>query len=75
MCRLLQPISHFARVYRSYWQAHENTQVSSEGYNLLVKPGYYNGADLTNSHKLLGDERPSTWKDFLSRAHQPIRQD
>lgn len=33
---------------------------------LLEKPGYYNGADLSESLSLLG-EKPTTWKEFVQQ--------
>jgi hypothetical protein len=36
-----------------------------ENMLLLQDPGYYAGADLTESLQLLGPDKPTTWKAYV----------
>lgn len=42
-----------------------------EMHQLLETPGYYGGADLTDSLKVLeGSSRPTTWKEFVKKTEE-----
>ena len=38
-----------------------------ENHLFIENPGYYNGADLDESHKFL-EEKLTTWKDFIIKS-------
>lgn len=39
-----------------------------ENHLLIAEPGYYAGQSLEPSLKLLGDDRPTTWKEFVAQS-------
>ena len=41
-----------------------------EMHQLLESPGYYAGADLTDSLKVLDSSRPTTWKEFVAKTEE-----
>ncbi|KAJ6779891.1 hypothetical protein PWT90_08663 [Aphanocladium album] len=56
-----------ADVFKSFLPPH-GAQELLENMLLLQDPGYYGGASLDESHKLI-DGKPTTWKDFVT-AHK-----
>jgi hypothetical protein len=51
-------------VYKSFLPA-PVAQELMENMLLLQDPGYYAGADLTESLQLLGPDKPTTWKAYV----------
>jgi hypothetical protein len=51
-------------VYKSFLPA-PVAQELMENMLLLQDPGYYAGADLTESLQLLGADKPTTWKAYV----------